>query len=275
MFTITKRVRLNSCLSQITISAPAIAHKALAGQFVVLRIDEKGERIPLTISWCDKHQGTVTLIYQLIGNTTKQLDTVMEGDSILDLVGPLGVPTHIDSYADRVCVIGGGVGNAIAYPVAKAHFNNDVPVDVIAGYKNADFVILEDKIRSHCDNLYLVTDDGSAGDKGFVTAKLSQLLDEGVKYDHVFAIGPIIMMKKVCEITAKHNIKTTVSLNPIMVDGIGMCGGCRVVVGGQVKFACVDGPDFDGHLVDFDGLISRNSMYDNVHKCNLTGEVHK
>lgn len=275
MFEIVDKKKLNDTVSQMKILAPAVAQKALAGQFTVLRVNNHGERIPLTIADIDRKSGTVTLIYQVIGKTTMLLDQLEVGDSVLDFVGPLGVPTPIFSSAKRVCVIGGGVGCAIAYPQALAYHNAKVPCDVIAGFRNADLVILKKETSAIADNYYLVSDDGSTGEKGFVTGKLLQLLQDNVKYDAVFAVGPVVMMRAVCNLTRQYDIKTIVSLNPIMVDGIGMCGGCRVNVGGEVKFACVDGPDFDGHLVDFDNLISRNSMYNENHKCKLSGETHK
>ncbi len=273
---VTKRC-LNDSVTLMEIEAPHIARKAKAGQFIIFRVDEKGERVPLTIADYDREKGTVTIIYQIVGASTKLLNTLEEGDSILDFVGPLGVATHIDPNAKRVCVIGGGVGNAIAYPQAKALHNAGIQVDMIAGFRSRDIVILEEEMGAVSDNLYIMTDDGSYGEKGLVTNKLQQLIDAGNKYDEVIAIGPIIMMKFVAATTKPYGIKTLVSLNPIMVDGTGMCGGCRVKVGGQTKFACVDGPDFDGHEVDFDELMKRNTFYrerettDKEHVCRLTG----
>ena len=256
---ITKR-RLNPTVTLMEVSAPLIAKKALPGQFIILRVDEKGERIPLTIADYDREKGTITIIFQKVGLTTELLDTLEEGDDILDFVGPLGRPTELEGVK-KVAVIGGGVGCAIAYPQAKYLHEHGVAVDVIAGFRSKDIVILEEEFRAACDHLYLTTDDGSYGEKGLVTDKLKALIEAGNQYDVVIAIGPIIMMKFVCKTTVPYGIKTLVSLNPIMIDGTGMCGGCRVSVGGQMKFACVDGPDFDGHQVDFDELMARNAAY--------------
>lgn len=260
MYKILKRRQLNENVVLMEVDAPFIAKKALAGQFIILRVDEKGERIPLTISDYDREKGTITIIFQIVGQTTMLLSQLKEGDALLDFVGPLGKATDFES-AKKVCVIGGGVGNAIAYPSAKQLFNEGVEVDVIAGFRNKDIVILEDEFKKASTNFYITTDDGSYGEKGFVTNKLQSLIDAGNKYDLVVAIGPVPMMKFVCEVTRPYGIKTLVSLNPIMIDGTGMCGGCRVNVGGEIKFACVDGPDFDGHLVNFDELMKRNSTY--------------
>jgi len=274
---ITKRA-LNADVTLMEVQAPHIARKAKAGQFIIFRVDEQGERVPLTIADYDREKGTVSIIFQIVGASTQRLNALAEGDSILDFVGPLGVPTHIGTDVQRVCVVGGGVGNAIAYPQAKALHNAGIPVDMIAGFRSKDIVILEDEMKAVTDNLYLMTDDGSYGEKGLVTNKLQTLLDGGTNYDEVIAIGPVIMMKYVAATTNPYGIKTTVSLNPIMVDGTGMCGGCRVTVGGETKFACVDGPDFDGFQVDFDELMKRNSFYkereahDKGHLCRLTGE---
>ena len=277
MYKIVQKRRLNDSVTLMKVQAPHIAKKAKAGQFIIFRVDEQGERVPLTIADYDREEGTVTIIFQIVGASTRLLDNLEEGDSILDFVGPLGVPTHIDPQAKRVCVIGGGVGNAIAYPQAKALHNAGIQVDMIAGVRSKDIVILEEEMNAVSDNLYMMTDDGTYGEKGLVTNKLKELLDAGNKYDEVIAIGPIIMMKFVAATTKPYGVKTLVSLNPIMVDGTGMCGGCRVKVGGQMKFACVDGPDFDGHQVDFDELMKRNAFYkereaqDREHVCRLTG----
>ena len=256
---VTKR-RLNPTVTLMEVSAPLIAKKALPGQFIILRVDEKGERIPLTIADYDREKGTITIIFQKVGLTTELLDTLEEGDDILDFVGPPGRPTELEGVK-KVAVIGGGVGCAIAYPQDKYLHEHGVAVDVIAGFRSKDIVILEEEFRAACDHLYLTTDDGSYGEKGLVTDKLKALIEAGNQYDVVIAIGPIIMMKFVCKTTEPYGIKTLVSLNPIMIDGTGMCGGCRVSVGGQMKFACVDGPDFDGHQVDFDELMARNAAY--------------
>ena len=257
---ILRKRRLNPTVTLMEVSAPLIAKKALPGQFIILRVDEDGERIPLTIADFDRAAGSVTIIFQKVGFTTELLDSLEEGDDILDFVGPLGRPTELEGVK-KVAVIGGGVGCAIAYPQAKYLHAQGVSVDVIAGFRSRDIVILEEEFRSACDRFYLTTDDGSYGEKGLVTEKLQSLIDQGTQYDAVIAIGPIPMMKFVCKTTEPYGIKTLVSLNPIMIDGTGMCGGCRVTVGGQVKFACVDGPDFDGHQVDFDELMTRNRAY--------------
>lgn len=273
MYEIVAKRKLNSTVTLLEVKAPLIAQKAKAGQFIIFRIDEKGERIPLTIADTDSERGTVTIIFQHVGATTTMLSTMEVGDSILDFVGPLGIASHLDDIKSA-CVIGGGVGCAIAYPQAKALHNMGAKVDIIAGFRSKDIVILEEEMRAASDNLYITTDDGTYGEKGFVTNKLEALLDAGNQYDAVIAIGPVIMMKFICKVTEPRKIKTIVSLNPIMIDGTGMCGGCRVSVGGKMKFACVDGPDFDGHEVDFDELMTRNSIYktqEEKHECRLIG----
>ena len=260
MYKIVKRQQLNDTVVRLDVQAPFIAKKAKAGQFIIFGIDEHGERIPLTIADTDAEKGTVSIIFQIVGQSTMLLSQLQEGDAILDFVGPLGAATEFGD-AKKVCVIGGGVGNAIAYPSAKALFNMGADVDVIAGFRSKDIVILEDEFKAVCNRLFITTDDGTYGEKGFVTNKLQELIDAGNNYDLVIAIGPIPMMKFVSKVTEPYNIKTLVSLNPIMIDGTGMCGGCRVTVGGEIKFACVDGPDFDGHKVDYDELMQRNSTY--------------
>ncbi len=260
MFKIVRKKELNASVTLMDIEAPFIAKKAKAGQFIIFRIDEKGERVPLTIAGYDREKGTVTIIFQKVGFATQALGSLNEGDYIRDFVGPLGKPTHTEGVK-RVCVVGGGVGCAIALPSAAAFKEAGAEVDVIVGFRNKDIVILEDEFKAVSDNMYLMTDDGSYGEQGFVTVKLEELLKAGKGYDAVLAIGPIPMMKFVCKTTEPFGVKTMVSLNPIMVDGTGMCGGCRVTVGGEVKFACVDGPEFDGHQVDFAELMSRNSTY--------------
>ena len=260
MYKIVCKKELNAAVTYMEIEAPFVAKKAQAGQFIIFRIDEQGERVPLTIAGYDREKGTVSIIFQKVGLSTNMLGQMNEGDYILDFVGPLGKPTEVEGKK-RVCVVGGGVGCAIAYPSAKAFKEAGVEVDVIVGFRNKDIVILEDEFKAASDNLYLMTDDGSYGEQGFVTVKLQQLLESGRQYDEVLAIGPIPMMKFVAKTTEPFGVKTIVSLNPIMVDGTGMCGGCRVTVGGEVKFACVDGPDFDGHQVDFAELMNRNSVY--------------
>ena len=269
-----KRV-LTPEISQISVYAPLVAAKAKAGQFIILRVDEAGERIPLTISKAE--DGLVTVIYQKIGGTTLALDGLNQGDCLHDFVGPLGKPTEVEDLG-RVAVLGGGLGCAIALPVARALHQAGNRVDLIGGFKTKDIVILEEEMGQACTDLYICTDDGSYGYHGFVTGKLEELIDSGVKYDHVFAIGPLLMMKFARKLTEKHHIPTTVSMNPIMIDGTGMCGCCRLNVGGEVKFACVDGPDFDGHQVDFDEVIARNNTYKDFearsrekHLCRLGG----
>ena len=246
MYKIVRKKELNASVTLMEIEAPFVAKKAQAGQFIIFRIDEMGERVPLTIAGYDREAGTVTIIFQKVGFSTIALGNLNEGDYIRDFVGPLGKPTHTEGVK-RVCVVGGGVGCAIAYPSAKAFKEAGAEVDVIIGFRSKDIVILEDEFRAASDNMYLMTDDGSYGEQGFVTVKLQQLLESGRNYDAVLAIGPIPMMKFGCKTTEPFGVKTMVSLNPIMVDGTGMCGGCRVTVGGEVKFACVDGPEFDGH----------------------------
>ena len=274
-YEIVKKKVLTPEISQISVYAPLIAAKAKAGQFIILRVDGEGERIPLTISSAEND--LITVIYQKVGATTLALDQLNEGDCLHDFVGPLGEPTHVDGYG-RVAVLGGGLGCAIALPVAKALHEAGNQVDLIGGFKTKDIVILEEEMSKACTDLYICTDDGSYGYSGFVTGKLEELINSGVKYDHVFAIGPLMMMKFACKLTEKFNIPTTVSMNPIMIDGTGMCGGCRLTVGGEVKFACVDGPDFDGHQVDFDEVIARNATYREFeaerkrdHLCRLGG----
>ena len=273
MYQIVKKRQLNQDVVLMEVKAPYVAAKAQAGQFIIFRVDEQGERVPLTVADYDREAGTVTIIFQTVGNSTKELAELGEGDYIQDFVGPLGIASHFDGVK-KACVIGGGVGCAIAYPQAKALFHMGVDVDLIAGFRNKDIVILEDEMKAVCNRFVLCTDDGSYGKKGFVTQALQELLDEGNRYDVVVAIGPIPMMKFVCEVTKPYDIKTMVSLNPIMIDGTGMCGGCRVSVGGQIKFACVDGPDFDGHQVDFDRSEERNSFYreqERSKECRLIG----
>ena len=271
MFKIVRKERLNDMVSLIEVHAPYIAKKAEPGQFIILRIDEQGERVPFTIADFDREKGTVTIIFQIVGKTTEKLNTLCEGDTILDFVGPLGVASHFENVKS-VAVIGGGLGTAIAYPQAKKLHAMGVSVDMINGFRNKDIIIIEEECRKVCTDLYTMTDDGSNGNKGFVTTKLEELIENGKKYDMVIAIGPLVMMKAVCELTKKYGIKTIVSMNPVMIDGTGMCGGCRITVGGETKFACVDGPDFDGHLVDFDEAIRRSKMFKREeHSCRMEG----
>lgn len=269
MYKILEKKELNPQVTSLTLDAPFIAKKVEPGQFVIVRIDEMGERIPLTVSDFDREKGTVTIVVQAIGYSTKKLVSKNVGDFLQDVVGPLGLKTEFGT-PKKAIIIGGGVGCAIAYPQAKALHSMGVDVTVIAGFRSKDIVILEDEMKAVSNNLYITTDDGSYGRKGLVTEVLGELLKNDI-YDLVIAIGPVIMMKFVSLTTKTYGIKTLVSLNPIMIDGTGMCGGCRVSVGGETKFACVDGPDFDGHLVDFDELMRRNSFYkeEEAHKCRL------
>ncbi len=274
MYTILKKQPLNPTVTKMVIHAPLIARKAEPGQFIILRVDEDGERIPLTIADFDRAAGTVTIIYQIVGATTMALNRLNEGECLHDFVGPLGRATELEGFK-KVAVVGGGVGCAIAYPTAKKLHEMGAQVHSVVGFRNKDLVILEDEFAAVSDKLCMMTDDGSYGEKGLVTAALEKLILEGNQYDMVIAIGPLIMMKFVCAVTKKYGIKTIVSMNPIMIDGTGMCGGCRLTVGGETKFACVDGPDFDGHLIDFDEAMSRGAMYRDfeAHKreesCNL------
>ena len=260
MFTIIKRRELNPTVTELWIKAPLIAKKAKAGQFIIVRAKEDSERIPLTIAGFDREAGTVSIIFQVVGAGTMQLNALKEGEAVHDFVGPLGKATEIEGLKN-VCVVGGGVGCAIALPIAQALHAQGTKVTGIVGFRNKDLVILEDEFRACCDEFILMTDDGSYGDKGVVTAPLEQKIVDGANFDEVITIGPLIMMKFVVKTTKPHNVKTVVSMNPIMVDGTGMCGGCRLTVGGQTKFACVDGPDFDGDLVDFDEAMARGTMY--------------
>lgn len=271
MFKIVEKKQLNSAVYAITVEAPLTARKVKAGQFVIIRIDEKGERIPLTVSDFNAKNGTVTLVVQAVGYTTKKLALMRVGDALQDVVGPLGNPTEFGE-TKRAIVVGGGVGCAIAYPQVKALKAMGAYTVCVAGFRNKDIVILEDELKAAGDRLYMATDDGSYGEKGFVTDLLRRLLEKE-KFDLVIAIGPVMMMKAVCAVTKEFDTKTLVSLNPIMIDGTGMCGGCRVTVGGKVKFACVDGPDFDGHQVDFDELSRRNAFYreEEAHACKMGG----
>ena len=274
MFQILKKEVLNSTVIRMVVSAPLVARKAKAGQFIILRVDSEGERIPLTIADYDRENGTLTIIFQIVGATTEKLNRLNEGDYICDFAGPLGKPSEVEGFK-KVAVIGGGVGCAIAYPTAKALSENGTQVHSIVGFRNRDLVILEDEFKQVSQKLVLVTDDGSYGEKGLVTDALKKMVESGERYDLVIAIGPLVMMKFVSILTKELGIKTVVSMNPVMIDGTGMCGGCRLTVGGEVKFACVDGPEFDGHLVDFDEAMKRSSMYRDFERhahdeaCNL------
>ena len=278
MYKIVSKRKLNDSMTWLVIEAPLVARKARPGQFIILRTDEYGERIPLTMAGHDSEKGTIDIIYAAIGRTTMLLDQFEEGDALADVVGPLGKPTHMEGLK-KVAVVGGGTGNALAYPLATGMHNEGIEVDMIAGFKNKDMVILEDEFRAGTDNLYITTDDGSYGEKGFTTDKLRELIDAGNKYDEIVAVGPPMMMKFVCKIAEEYGIPSVASLTAYMIDGTGMCGGCRCVVGGENKFVFVDGPEFDGSLVDWDELIKRNSFYkeqeaeDAAHICRLTGGV--
>lgn len=256
---LTKKI-LNPTVTLMEVDAPMIAKKAEPGQFIILRVDAEGERLPLTIADFDREKGTITIIFQIVGATTEKLNHLEEGEFIHDFVGPLGVPSHTEGLK-KVAVVGGGVGCAIAYPIAKKLHHLGAEVHSIVGFRNKDLVILEDEFKAASDVMKLMTDDGSHGEKGLVTNALEELIKAGNQYDEVIAIGPLVMMKFVCKLTKEYGIKTVVSMNPIMIDGTGMCGGCRLTVGGETKFACVDGPDFDGHLVDFDEAMERGTMY--------------
>ena len=260
MYKIVSKISLNPTVTKMVVEAPLVAKKAKPGQFIIFRATEDGERVPLTIADYDREKGTLTIIYQIVGASTMALDALNEGEYICDFVGPLGTATHIEGLK-KVAVVGGGVGCAIAFPIAKALHEQGTIVHSIVGFRNKDLVILEDDFAAVSDKLVMMTDDGSHGEKGLVTNALEKLINDGENYDEVITIGPVIMMKFVCATTKKYNVKTIVSMNPIMIDGTGMCGGCRLTVGGETKFACVDGPDFDGHLVDFDEAMHRGSMY--------------
>ena len=278
MFKILSKRRLNPTMTWLVIDAPLVAKKARPGQFIILRTDEYGERIPLTMAGHDAEKGTIDLIYAAVGRTTMLMDQLEEGDYLLDVVGPLGKPTHMEGLK-RVAVVGGGTGNALAYPLATGMHKEGIHVDMIAGFKNKEMVILEDEFKAGTDRLFLTTDDGSYGEKGFTTDKLKELIEAGNEYDEIVAVGPPVMMKFVCKIAEEYGIPSVASLTAYMIDGTGMCGGCRCVIGGENKFVCLDGPEFDGSLVDWDELIRRNSFYkdqeqeDAKHICRLTGGV--
>ena len=274
MYRIEKKRVLNPTVTLMEVEAPAVARKAEPGQFIILRVDEEGERIPLTIADFDREKGTVTIIYQVVGATTEKLNHKEQGGFLQDFVGPLGRATETEGLK-RVAVVGGGVGTAIAYPVAKKLHDVGCHVDLIVGFRSKDLVILEEEFKAASTNLIIGTDDGSYGKKALVTDLLREQIEAGAKYDRVITIGPVIMMKFVCELTKKYDIPTVVSMNPTMIDGTGMCGGCRLSVGGETKFACVDGPEFDGHKVDFDEAMARGAMYKDFERhayeeaCNL------
>ena len=260
MYKIVRKVKLNPTVTKMDIYAPFVAKKAKPGQFIILRVDEDGERIPLTVAGYDREAGTVSIIFQIVGGGTQRLNAKEEGDFIPDFVGPLGRPTHIDGLK-KVCVVGGGVGCAIALPVAKALHEAGCEVTSVIGFRSKDLVILEDEFKSCSSTFHMMTDDGSYGRQGNVCVPLTEMLSAGETFDEVITIGPLIMMKFVCATTKQYGVKTIASMNPIMIDGTGMCGGCRLTVGGEMKFACVDGPEFDGHLIDFDEAMSRARTY--------------
>lgn len=274
MYKILKKRILNPTVIHMTVEAPLVARKAEPGQFIILRVDEEGERIPLTIAGYDRDAGSVDIIFQIVGATTQKLNRKEEGEYITDFVGPLGKPTETDGVK-KVCIVGGGVGCAIALPVARKFHELGCEVHSIIGFRSKDLLILEEEFRAVSDRLTVMTDDGSYGRQGVVTAPLAEAIEAGEQYDEVITIGPLMMMKFVVATTKPHGIKTTVSMNPIMIDGTGMCGGCRLTVGGETKFACVDGPDFDGFAVDFDEAMQRGAMYRDFERhayedsCNL------
>ena len=278
MYKIVKKRVLNPTMTWLTIEAPLVARKAKPGQFIIFRIDEYGERIPLTMAGHDEKAGTVDIIFAAVGRSTMLLNQMEEGDCLLDVVGPLGRPTEMEGLK-KVCVVGGGTGNALAYPLATGMQATGIKVDMISGYKSEKEVILVDEFKAGVERLFVTTDDGSYGEKGFTTNKLEQLIEEGNQYDEIVVVGPPIMMKFVCEIAKKNGIKSVASLATYMVDGTGMCGGCRATIGGEDKFVCVDGPEFDGSLIDWDELIQRSKMFaeqeaeDRAHVCRLTGGV--
>ena len=278
LFEVVSKRKLNDNMTWLVIYAPLVARKAKPGQFIILRTDEYGERIPLTMAGHSEENGTIDLIYAAVGRTTMLMDQLEVGDCFADIVGPLGKPTHMEGLK-KVCVVGGGTGNALAYPLATGMHDTGIEVDMIAGFKNKDLVILEEEFRAGTDNLYMVTDDGSYGEKAFTTDKLKELIAAGNQYDEIIAVGPPIMMKFVCQIAAENNIPSVASLTAYMIDGTGMCGGCRCNIGGEDKFVCVDGPEFDGALVDWDERIQRNTFYaaeeadERAHVCRLTGGV--
>lgn len=279
MFEIIRKEQLNNYMTHVVLKAPLVAQKAKAGQFVILRTDEFAEKIPITIFDTDRIKGTIEIIYQKVGVATYKLDKKAEGDFIEDILGPLGKPSNFGNYK-KVMLVSGGVAVATMYPIAKSLFENGCKADIILGFRNKELIILEDKIKQFSSSLDVVTDDGSNGNRGLVTDVLTHKLKNGENYDMVFSVGPLPMMKAVCEVTKKYSIKSIVSMTAIMIDGTGMCGGCRLSVGGETKFACIDGPDFDGHEVDFDEAIIRNRMFkiqeDNAREkyCNLfKGEI--
>ncbi len=270
-YTIISKKTLAERVNEYVIYAPAVAKHCLAGQFIILRVDEDGERVPFTICDYSREQGTVSILVQEVGYTTMRLAMLNEGDRLCDFVGPLGNPTDLSAYK-RILLVGGGIGTAVILPQAKQLFAEGKPADVVVGARNVSLVMYEEQFKSNCAAFYLITDDGSSGKKGFVTDVARELFEKGERYDAVFAVGPLGMMRAVCKLTAEYGIPTIVSMNSLMVDGTGMCGCCRLTVGGEVKYACIDGPEFDGHKVDFDEAISRSRMYKEIedeHTCRL------
>lgn len=274
-YEIISKKQFSEKVNEYVVYAPYVAHRARAGQFIILRATEDGERVPFTVCDYDREKGTITILVQTVGYSTMILEKLSVGDTICDFVGPLGKPTDLSGF-DKILLVGGGIGSAVIYPQAKQLMLENKAADVIVGARNESLVIYENDFKKFSNEFFVMTDDGSAGEKGFVTDKIKNLLDEGRKYDCIFAVGPLPMMKAVCALTKNYGVKTIVSMNTIMVDGTGMCGSCRLTVDGKVKYACVDGPEFDGHLVDFDEAINRSKFYkeqEKEHVCRLTGEI--
>lgn len=274
-YEIISKKQFSEKVNEYVVYAPDVAHRARAGQFIILRATEDGERVPFTVCDYDREKGTITILVQTVGYSTMILEKLSVGDSICDFVGPLGKPTDLSGF-DKILLVGGGIGSAVIYPQAKQLMLENKAADVIVGARSESLVIYENDFKKFSNEFFVMTDDGSAGEKGFVTDKIKKLLDEGRKYDCIFAVGPLPMMKAVCALTKNYGVKTIVSMNTIMVDGTGMCGSCRLTVDGKVKYACVDGPEFDGHLVDFDEAINRSKFYkeqEKEHVCRLTGEI--
>ena len=272
-YKILEKRDLNTQIFLMKIEAPLVARRAEPGQFIILRVDDKGERVPFTIADFDKDEGSVTIIVQAVGDTTKRMQKLKTGDEVLDFAGPLGMPTKLEGLK-KVCVIGGGLGTAIAYPQAKKLSELGADVTLITGFRSKDYIILEKELKAVSNKLIITTDDGSNGTKGFVTDRLLEEITSGEKFDEVIAIGPLPMMRAVCNLTKEHDIPTTVSMNPVMIDGTGMCGGCRVIVGGETKFACVDGPDFDGHKIDWEQALNRQKMFREYEKHTCRVGLH-
>lgn len=274
-YEIISKKQFSEKVNEYVVYAPDVAHRVRAGQFIILRATEDGERVPFTVCDYDREKGTITILVQTVGYSTMILEKLSVGDTICDFVGPLGKPTDLSGF-DKILLVGGGIGSAVIYPQAKQLMLENKAADVIVGARNESLVIYENDFKKFSNEFFVMTDDGSAGEKGFVTDKIKNLLDEGRKYDCIFAVGPLPMMKAVCALTKNYGVKTIVSMNTIMVDGTGMCGSCRLTVDGKVKYACVDGPEFDGHLVDFDEAINRSKFYneqEKEHVCRLTGEI--